>query len=258
MLTIVGKPILFYCIDYLINAGIKDIGIVLSPHTGPQIEATLAQHKFTAKITFIYQDQPLGLGHAVYTARDYLKDADDFTVLLGDNLFDKDLKDIINVYHSSKADSLILLKEVERPYDFGVAQFDSTGKIQKLVEKPTVFVSKHAMVGVYIFNQKIFNSIAKTEPSARGELEITDAISTQVNEGLNVQMNSLDGYWFDTGTREGLLDANKKLTLKLSNKFRLNCAQLHNSVLTGAINCESSVIIDDWVVGQFDFPLANQ
>lgn len=242
LIPVLGKPILFHCIDHLKKAGIDDICIVLSPQTGKTIEAEVAKANLGANITYIYQDEPRGLAHAVGITRDYVGD-DDFIVLLGDNLFDKALADLKNDFYASKADTLILLKTVDRPYDFGVVQFDENGRAKQLVEKPKSFVSNYAIVGVYIFNNKIFNAIDSIKPSARGELEITDAIALQVNEKFNVQINVLDSYWFDSGTREGLLNANKTLLIE-SNKFDNVNSTIRNSYLHGKIGLREDSVVE--------------
>lgn len=250
MVPVLGKPILFHCIEYLRAAGIDDIGIILSPQTGPLIEEKIAQEDFSGlKLTYIYQEEPLGLGHAVYQAKDFIGDTDDFIVLLGDNLFNQDLSELIDKYKTTNADSLILLKEVERPYNFGVAKFNEDGKVEALVEKPKTKVSNFAIVGSYIFNKKIFDYIEKTKPSARGEVELTDAIAHEVDADLNVQTSILENYWFDTGTREGLLDANKKILLS-SDFIQKGELEVRNSHLVGKVQLgHGSTVINSNLMG---------
>lgn len=243
LVPILGKPILFHCIDYLKRAGIDEIAIILSPETGKIIEAEIAKTDFGVNFEFIYQDEPRGLAHAVKITQNFVGD-EEFVVLLGDNLFNKSLKEILDCYKASKSDSLILLKSVDRPYNFGVAKFDSDGKVQKLVEKPKTFVSNYAIVGVYCFNHKIFNAIDSIEPSARGELEITDAIAHQVENGQNVQTSILDSFWFDSGTREGLLDANKHLLID-SSKYDNNSQKILDSKLLGNIALGEGSIVEN-------------
>lgn len=243
LLSVVGKPILFHCIDYLRRADIDEICIVLSPHTGKIIEEAILNAGLDSSISFIYQDEPRGLAHAIGCTKDFIGN-DDFAVLLGDNLFDKPLNDLKETFYHNKADSLLLIKEVDRPYDFGVVQFDKTGKAQRLVEKPKSFISKYAIVGVYLFNNKIFEAINILKPSPRGEFEITDAISIQVDQGLNVQTEILTSYWFDSGTRVGLLDANKTLLID-SSKFDNVNSKVKNSYLLGNIAIQSNSVIED-------------
>lgn len=243
LVPVLGRPILFHCIDYMRRADINDICIILSPHTGKQIEESIAAAKFDARISFIYQEEPLGLAHAINCTKDFVGDSD-FTVLLGDNLFDKPLVDLHETFYKNKSDSLILIKTVDRPYDFGVVQFDESGKAQRLVEKPKTFVSNYAIVGVYLFNSKIFDAISKIKPSGRGELEITDAISLQVETGLNVQTERLESYWFDSGTRIGLLDANKTMLID-SSKFDNVNSRVRNSYILGNVAVHNDTVIDD-------------
>jgi glucose-1-phosphate thymidylyltransferase len=188
-------------------------------------------------------------------------------VLLGDNLFDISLRDMILQFHQTKADSLILLKKVDRPYDFGVAEIDEQGEVKNIVEKPKTFVSDYAVVGVYIFKASIFSAIEGLNPSSRGELEITDAIAKQIALGQKVQTSVLDSYWFDSGTREGLLDANKTFLLhahkfdNLSNRIRGSYllgnvaigegSIIENSKIMGPVCIGKNVEIRDSIIGPF-------
>ncbi len=242
LIPIIGRPVLLHCIDYLKNAGIDDIAIIVGGDKGHIIESELRKHNLNVSLQFIYQDEPKGLAHAVGLARDFTKD-DDFIVLLGDNLFDKRIKDLINSFYANKSDTLILLKDVTHPYDFGVVKFDPSGKALQLVEKPKEFVSNFAIVGVYLFNKKIYQAIDAIKPSARGELEITDAIALQVNQGRNVQTDLLDSYWYDTGTRAGLLDANCRMLLA-NNKVDNMASRINKSYLFGKVSVSEKTVIE--------------
>ena len=266
LLPILGKPILFHCIDHLRRSGIKDIAIIINPETGPLIKEAVRKKDYPENISFITQQEALGLAHAINCAKDFA-DGDDFLVVLGDNLFDKSLKDLIDKFYTSQSDSLILLKEVERPYDFGVADLDEEGKVKKLVEKPKTFISNYAVVGVYLFKSSIFDAIDGLNPSARGELEITDAIAKQVTLGQTVQTAILDSYWFDSGTLSGMLDANKTFLLNYEKFDNINAriresyllgnisigegSTIENSKLMGPINIGKNVHIRDSVIGPF-------
>lgn len=243
LIPVCGKPCLLHCISYLKNAGINEICIVISKETGHLIQDELKNHSLGVDISFIVQDEPRGLAHAVGITKDFTGD-DDFVVLLGDNLFDQSLIPLIESFKKTKADSAILLKEVDRPYDFGVVKIDETGKAEKLVEKPKEFVSKFAIVGVYIFTKKIFDAINSIEPSDRGELEITDAIAHQVAEDMNVHTEILKSYWFDSGTREGLLDANKRMLIA-KKQFDNLSNSLVNSNLLGSVHVGKGTVIED-------------
>lgn len=242
LVPVSGQPILVHCLNYLQRADIKSVAIILSVHTGHLIEQVLQNYIFNLDIEFIYQDEPLGLAHAVNLAKDYVA-GDDFIMLLGDNLFDKDLTPMIKDFYDKKADSSILLKDVTHPYDFGVVKFDESGRATKLVEKPKEFVSNYAIVGAYVFKSKIFDAISKIKPSARGELEITDAIALQVEEGLNVTTNKLESYWYDTGSKKGLLDANKMHLITLKKTDQIN-STIRNSHLLGNVNVQEGSCID--------------
>lgn len=243
LVPVCGKPILVHCLEYLQRADIKEVAIILSVQTGHMIEETLKNYNFSLSIEYIYQDEPLGLAHAVNLAKDFVAD-DDFIMLLGDNLFDKELKPMIDDFYAKKSDSAILLKDVTHPYDFGVVKFDENGKAVKLVEKPKEFVSNYAIVGVYIFKNLIFDAISKIKPSARGELEITDAIAYQVEEGKNVTISKLESYWYDTGSKKGLLDANKMHLITIKKVDNIN-SNIRNSHLLGKVNVEEGSIIDN-------------
>ena len=243
LLPIIGKPILFHCIDHLRKSGIKDIAIIINPETGDQIQEAVNKEDYPENISFIVQEEALGLAHAVNCAKEFIGQ-DDFLVLLGDNLFDKSLKSLINKFKESQSDSLILLKEVERPYDFGVADIGEDGRVKKLIEKPKTFVSNYAVVGVYLFKASIFNAIEGLNPSARGELEITDAIAKQITLGQTVQTAFLDSYWFDSGTLHGLLDANKTFLLK-SEKFDNINTRIRDSYILGKVAIGSGSTIEN-------------
>jgi glucose-1-phosphate thymidylyltransferase len=243
LIPVAGKACLLHCIDYLKQADITEICIVISKETGHLIQAELAEHNLGVTITYIVQDEPKGLAHAVGITRGFTAE-DDFVVLLGDNLFDQSLVPLIKSFKETKADSSILLKEVDRPYDFGVVKIGADGKAEKLVEKPKEFISKFAIVGVYIFSKRIFETIDATEPSNRGEFEITDAIALQVEKRMSVHTEILKSYWFDSGTREGLLDANKRLLIA-KRKFDNFSADMRNSHLFGNVAIGQGSIIDN-------------
>ena len=209
LLPVGNKPILFHVLDYIKEAGIKDIGIVVSPDSGPYIEeATGSGSKWGAKITFIIQPEPLGLAHAVKVAQGFLGDSP-FLMFLGDNLIQEGVKDFLGEFHASNSDASILLKEVPDPKAFGVAELDSSGRVVNLVEKPKKPRSNLAIIGVYLFTAEIHKAIAQTKPSWRGELEITDAIQKLLEMGKRIRSHLLRGWWLDIGSNDGLIEANR-------------------------------------------------
>lgn len=208
LIPVANKPILFYVMQHLFDAGIQDVGIIISPETGPQIQESLSKKKWDFSLTYILQEQPLGLAHAVRVARDYLRD-DPFVMYLGDNLIGQGIQEFIEAFEISRADAVVLLKEVEDPKMFGVAEVDALGRIRRLVEKPQEPRGNLALVGVYVFSPRIHEAIDEIKPSRRGELEITDAIQRLLEKGHTVQSFELKGWWLDTGKKDDLLEANR-------------------------------------------------
>jgi len=211
LLPVANKPILFYQLEQVTEAGIGDIGIVVSPETGGRIKEAVGDgSRWGVSINYIDQPQPLGLAHAVMTARGFLGD-DCFLVLLGDNLIGCDFAELLERFGAEKADALITLKEVADPRRFGVAEVDDKGKVVCLTEKPREPKSRLAIAGGYVFTPEIHRAIAGISPSSRGELEITDAIQKLVVAGKKITSHALQGWWFDIGTRDGLLEANSTI-----------------------------------------------
>jgi glucose-1-phosphate thymidylyltransferase len=208
LLPVGNKPILFHVLDYIKEAGIKDIGIVVSPDSGPYIEEAVGTgSKWGGKITFIVQPEPLGLAHAVKVAQGFLGDSP-FLMLLGDNLIQGGVKGFLGEFRASNSDASILLKEVPDPRAFGVAELDSSGRVVNVVEKPKKPKSNLAVTGIYLFTAEIHKAIAQTKPSRRGELEITDAIQKLLEMGKGIRSHLLRGWWLDIGSNDGLIEAN--------------------------------------------------
>ena len=210
LVPVANKPILFYGLEDMAAAGINEIGIVIGD-TGDEIKAAVGDgSRWGLDVTYLPQDAPLGLAHCVLIARDFLGD-DDFVMYLGDNLLQQGLKEFVDHFEEDREDvaAQILLCKVPDPQRFGVAELDTRGEVVRLVEKPAEPPSDLALVGIYLFDATIHDAVRAIEPSARGELEITDAIQTLVDKGHRVRAQVLDGWWIDTGKLTPLLEANR-------------------------------------------------
>jgi glucose-1-phosphate thymidylyltransferase len=222
LVPVANKPILFYGLEEIAEAGIKEVGIVVGD-TAEEVRAAVGDGSaWGLTVTYIPQEAPLGLAHAVLIARDFLGD-DDFVMYLGDNLLKQSLRDFVDRFEEDRRRSMaptlhdageapcaqILLKEVPDPHRFGVAELKPDGSVVRLLEKPEEPPSNLALVGVYLFDARVHEAVASIEPSARGELEITDAIQWLVDSGYRVRTEILEGWWIDTGKLTPLLEANR-------------------------------------------------
>src|SRR5438309_11674206 len=208
LIPVANKPVLFYGIEAMAQAGIKDVGIIIAPETGEEIRAAAGDgSRFGVQITYLVQDTPLGLAHAVLTAEPFLGDSP-FVMYLGDNLLRHGITDLVEEFRRSEPDALILLTPVPDPEHYGVAELDGD-RVKRLVEKPSEPPSNLALVGVYMFTPVIFDAARSIEPSWRDELEITDAIQALVDRGLRVEPHIVTGWWKDTGQLDDILEANR-------------------------------------------------
>ena len=208
LVPVANKPILFYVLDNLAMGGIRDVGMIISPETGKAIQDAVGDGKdWGLKVEYILQHEPMGLAHAVKVARPFLE-MSPFVMYLGDNLIGSGIAEFQKSFEDSKVDATILLKEVDKPSSFGIAEIDGEGRVIHLVEKPKQPRSNLALVGIYFFSAKIHEAIDQIQPSWRGELEITDAIQWVLDHGGKVIGHRLEGWWLDTGKKDDLLTAN--------------------------------------------------
>ncbi|PKQ28643.1 MAG: glucose-1-phosphate thymidylyltransferase [Candidatus Anoxymicrobium japonicum] len=207
LVPIANKPVLFYGLEAIKAAGIKDVGIVVGETAKEIIQAVGDGAGLGINVTYIKQDEPLGLAHAVLVAEEFLG-ADDFVMYLGDNLIKEGISGLVEQFRQNRPNCQILLASVKEPQRFGVAELDA-GRVVRLVEKPEKPASDLALVGVYMFDSSIMDAVKAIKPSGRGELEITDAIQWLIDQGLVVDPHIIDGWWKDTGRLDDMLEANR-------------------------------------------------
>ena len=208
LVPVANKPILFYGLEQIRDAGITDIGIIVGDTAAEIQEAVGDGSALGITPTYIPQDAPLGLAHAVLTAEEFLGD-EDFVMFLGDNLIEGGITHVVEAFEEHRPAAQILLKKVPDPERFGVADLNDDGSIRQLLEKPKNPPSDLALVGVYLFTPAILEAAKRIEPSGRGELEITDAIQWLIDDGQTVRASMVEGWWLDTGKKDELLDANR-------------------------------------------------
>jgi glucose-1-phosphate thymidylyltransferase len=208
LVPVANRPVLFYGIEAMAHAGIEEVGIIIAPETGDEIRAAAGDgSRFGVRITYIVQDEPAGLAHAVLTAEPFLRD-DPFVMYLGDNLLQGGIDELVATFREHAPDAMILLTPVPDPQNYGVAELRE-GRVVALAEKPPEPKTDLALVGVYMFTPAIHEAARAIRPSARGELEITDAIQYLVDRGSRVEPQVVRGWWKDTGRLEDMLEANR-------------------------------------------------
>ncbi|MEP6988398.1 MAG: glucose-1-phosphate thymidylyltransferase, partial [Chloroflexota bacterium] len=266
LIPVANKPVLVRVIESIRDAGVDEIGIVIG-QTGPQIQEVIGDgRKHRVKITYIPQESPDGLAHAVKISRDFLGD-DRFVMFLGDNVIQGGIGQLISDFAKSDWNSQIVLKEVENASAYGVAKLRSDGSIEQLIEKPKNPPSNLALVGIYMFDPHIWEAVNSIKPSPRGELEITDAIQWLVDAGHRVFPHVHKGWWIDTGKPTDMLEANSLVLEELIPNIATDAtvensqvdrrvtvekgAKIINSVVRGPTIIGENTIIENSYIGPF-------
>ena len=219
LVPVANKPVLFYGLEAIAEAGIRDVGIIVGD-SATEIETAVGDGStWGIEVTYIRQEAPLGLAHAVLIAHDFLAD-EPFVMYLGDNLIIGGISEFVADFRRTEPDALILLTRVSNPSAFGVAELGPQGRVVRLVEKPKEPLSDLALVGVYLFGPAIHDAVRAIKPSGRGELEITEAIQCLVDRGHEVAPHLVDGYWKDTGRLDDMLETNRHLLESLASDVR--------------------------------------
>ena len=253
LVPVANKPVLFYGIEALVAAGITEIGIIIAPETGDEIrEAAGDGSAFGASITYITQDRPAGLAHAVLTAEDFLERSP-FVMYLGDNLLRDGITDLVGAFTANQPEALILLTPVPDPWHYGVAELNG-GSVVRLIEKPKDPPSDMALVGVYMFTPAIFEAARAIEPSGRGELEITDAIQRLIDDGSKVESHTVSGWWKDTGQLADMLEANRLVLEDLESSVECDlddASRVEGRVaIAPGVTIERSVVRGPAIIGE--------
>ena len=248
LIPIANKPVSQYALEDIASCGVSEVAIILGP-TFPEL---VREHfgdgsKFGVNISYIQQDEPKGIAHAIGLCEDFVG-GQDFVVYLGDNMLQRGIGRHASQFHKDSSEAMVLLKEVDDASRFGVAQLDGEGKLVRLVEKPNEPPSRFAVIGVYFFRPSIFESIKLLKPSWRGELEVTDAIQGLVDRGLKVGYSVVEGWWFDTGKKDDILEVN---ALVLDERAKAEMiGQSTNSKVSGRVQvAKGSKIINSTIRG---------
>ncbi|GLZ10093.1 glucose-1-phosphate thymidylyltransferase [Actinomadura sp. NBRC 104425] len=208
LVPVANKPVLFYGLEAIADAGIRDVGVVVGDTEAEIKKAVGDGSRFGVRVTYLRQDAPRGLAHAVLIARDFLGD-DDFVMYLGDNFIVGGINDLVERFRQERPHAQIMLAKVSDPRAFGVAELDGTGRVVALEEKPERPKSDLALVGVYLFGPAVHEAVRRLKPSRRGELEITDTIQWLIDQGHRVESTMVSGYWKDTGNVADMLEVNR-------------------------------------------------
>jgi glucose-1-phosphate thymidylyltransferase len=251
LVPIANKPVLFYALEDLVEAGITEIAIVVGD-TGDQIRAAVGDgSQFGAQVTYIPQDAPRGIAHGIVIAREFLDD-DRFVLFLGDNFLREGIVSYVDSFRRGEANAEILLYRVRNPQDFGVAELRD-GAVVRVVEKPPEPPTDLAVIGIYMFDHHVHDVVRQLKPSARGELEITDTIQGYIDAGHRVRPHVVSGWWIDTGKKDDMLEANRLILETLDRQVdgHLDAdSQAHGKVVVGAgASVHNSVIRGPAIIG---------
>jgi glucose-1-phosphate thymidylyltransferase len=262
LVPVANKPILFFGLEAMRDAGIRDVGIVVGD-TGDEVRAAVGDGSaWDLEVAYIHQEEPLGLAHGVIVSRDYLGD-DDFVMYLGDNLLLEGLRGFVEGFQRHRPNAQIFLAAVREPERFGVAVLEGD-RVVRLVEKPKEHISDLALVGVYLFDRTVHEAVASVEPSWRGELEITDSIQRLIDAGRTVRAEMVSGWWKDTGHLEDLLEANRMMLSRIEAAGEGEVdeassligpvvvepgAKVSRSVIRGPVVIGADTVVEDSLVG---------
>lgn len=240
LIPVANKPILFYAIEDLIEAGLNDIGIIVGPNK-EQVISAVQSHHWDAHIEFIEQDYPLGIAHTIKISKDFLGD-DAFMMYLGDNILKEGVVNHVKDFLSSDCDSSIMLNIVDNPKEFGIAVLNEKQEVIRLIEKPKNPPSNNAVIGVYMFTSAVHEAVKHLKPSKRGQLEITDAIQWLIDNGHKVKSSFVNNWWKDTGKPEDILHANRLILDDIKTKFE---GTIDKSDIRGRVEIGKGSIVKD-------------
>jgi glucose-1-phosphate thymidylyltransferase len=265
LIPVANKPILGYVLDQVASTSIKKVGIITAHETGHFVEEYVGNGSaWNLTVSYVPQE-PLGLAHAVKTAKKFLGQ-DSFVMCLGDNVTGQGLESFVKKFKNEHLDALIILKEVDNPSAFGIAQLDNKGNIVRLVEKPKTPMGNLAIIGTYLFSSKVHAAIERIKPSWRGELEITDAIQEMINMGFSVKAEILNSWWLDTGKKDDILSANARIldefvqydvkgkvtNSTIDGRVKIEAdAQIINSTIRGPCVIGKNVVVENSFIGPY-------